>query len=72
MAKMLPARIMMIVGDALLERDRLEIRAMDALLSRIERPLRRAQSRPSTSTKRQPNKKRSQQRTSGARRRHLR
>jgi hypothetical protein len=41
MAEKLRKRIVKAVGDAMMERDRAEMRAMDALLSVVERPPRR-------------------------------
>jgi hypothetical protein len=41
MAQKLRERIVKVVGDALMERDRAEMRAMDAVLSVVERPPRR-------------------------------
>jgi hypothetical protein len=41
MAQKLKERIVKAVGDAMMERDRAEMRAMDAVLSVVERPPRR-------------------------------
>jgi hypothetical protein len=49
MAKKLRTRIIKAVTGALGERDRIEMRAMDALLSTIETPKRRRRSRRSRS-----------------------
>lgn len=57
MAPKLRKRITKAVGDALMERDRMEMRAVEALLSVLEQPQRRrtrTSRRPSTARRRRP------------------